>query len=318
MSRYLVRRIGRGIITLWISITITFLILRLMPGDPADIMADPHMTQEVRDSILHDFGLDQPLGVQYLIYLKQLAAGNLGTSFRSLQPVTAVLLERLPWTLLLTGTAFVLTVLLGIPLGVLAAMQQGKPVDRGINAVAIIGNSLFIPWLAITMLYFLGYRWNLFPIGGAKEIGAEGQALYVSIVQHLALPAATLVIGQLAQYVLFMRTSMVETLHEDYIRTARAKGLRQRAVVAVHALKNAVLPTITMMGLQLGFLVGGAVLTETVYAYPGVGRLIYESVTQLDYPVLQGAFIVLAATVIVANIITDLCYGFLDPRIQYE
>ncbi len=241
MSRYLVRRILRGLITLWISVTVTFLILRLMPGDVADVMADPRMNQEIRNSILRDFGLDQPLGVQYLIYLKQLLSGNLGTSFRSLLPVSQILLERLPWTLLLTGTAFTVTVLLGIPLGVLAAMQQGKPVDRAINAVSIIGNSLFIPWLAITMLYFMGFRWNLFPIGGAKDIGAEGHELALSVVKHLALPAATLVIGQLAQYVLFMRTSMVETLHEDYIRTARAKGLRQRAVVMMHALKNAVL-----------------------------------------------------------------------------
>jgi peptide/nickel transport system permease protein len=318
MSRYLVRRILRGVLTLWISVTVTFLILRLMPGDPADIMADPHMTQQVRDSILRDFGLDQPLGVQYVIYLKQLLTGNMGTSFRSLEPVSQLIMERLPWTLLLTGTAFALTVLLGIPLGVLAATHQGKFLDRAINAVSIVGNSLFIPWLGITMLYILGYRWNLFPIGGAKEIGAEGPALTWSVLQHLILPALTLVIGQLAQYVLFMRTSMVEVLHEDYVRTARAKGLKPRTVLLLHALKNAILPTITMMGLQLGVLVGGAVLTETVYAYPGVGRLIYESVTQLDYPVLQGAFIVLAAAVILANTLTDLCYGFLDPRIQYE
>lgn len=318
MSRYLAGRIARGLLTLLISVTLTFLILRLMPGDPADIMADPHMTQEVRQSILRDFGLDKPLGVQYVIYLKQLAMGNLGTSFRSLQPTSKIIIERLPWTLMLTGSAFFVTILLGIPLGVAAAVRRGRPVDRVINAFAIFGNSVFIPWLAITMLYFFGYKWNLFPIGGAKEIGVGGWEMVRSVAYHLILPVGTLVCTQLAQYVLFLRTSMIDVLHEDFIRTARAKGLAEKIVIYKHALKNAFLPTITMMGLQLGYLVGGAVLTETVYAYPGLGRLIYESVLQLDFPVLQGAFIILATTVIAANILTDLAYGFLDPRIRYD
>jgi ABC-type dipeptide/oligopeptide/nickel transport system permease component len=318
MSQYLIKRLGRGLLTLLISVTLTFLILRLMPGNPADVMADPRMTEELRQSILRDFGLDKPLHIQYLIYIKQLAVGNMGTSFRSLQPVSKILLERLPWTLLLTGSAFLITTLLGIPLGVYAATHQGKPSDRIINAASIFGTSIFIPWLALAMLYFLGYKWDLFPIGGAKEIGAEGIPLAISIVKHVALPVATLVTVQLAQYVLFMRTSMVETLGEDYVRTARAKGLVERTTVYTHALKNAILPTLTMMGLQLGFLVGGAVLTETVFAYPGLGRLIYESVTQLDYPVLQGAFILLALTVIVANIFTDVIYSVLDPRIRFK
>ena len=318
MSQYLVKRLLRGLLTLFISITLTFLILRLLPGNPADVMADPHMTEELRQSILRDFGLDKPIHIQYLIYLRQLAVGNFGTSFRSLQPVTKIIMERLPWTLLLTGSSFFITILLGIPLGVLAARRQGQPVDRVINALSIMGTAVFIPWLALAMLYFLGYKWNLFPIGGAKDIGAEGLDLVRSVVLHLILPVTTLVVIQLAQYVLFMRTSMVDVLWEDYVRTARAKGLTEQKTVYTHALKNAVLPTITMMGLQLGYLVGGAVLTETVFAYPGLGRLIYESVTQLDYPVLQGAFILLAVTVIVANILTDLVYSVLDPRIRFR
>jgi peptide/nickel transport system permease protein len=177
---------------------------------------------------------------------------------------------------------------------------------------------VFIPWLALALLYFLGYRWRLFPIGGAKDIGVEGTELAVSVLRHLALPVATLVVIQLAQYVLFMRTSMVDTLQEDFVRTARAKGLSEQLTIYRHAMRHAILPTITMMGLQLGYLVGGAVLTETVYAYPGLGRLIYEAVTQLDYPVLQGAFILLAVTVIVANILTDLAYSVLDPRIRIQ
>ncbi|MCL4516566.1 MAG: ABC transporter permease [Firmicutes bacterium] len=318
MSRYLVKRIGRGFVTVLISVTLTFLILRLMPGNPADVMADPHMTQELRESILKDFGLDKPLAVQYLLYLKQLATGNLGISFRSLQPISRIVMERLPWTLMLTGSAFLITIMLGIPLGVISAVRRGSLVDRTINAFAVFGNSVFIPWLAITMLYFFGYKWNLFPIGGAKEIDVGGWEMVASVVEHLVLPVATLVLTQLAQYVLFLRTSMLDVLQEDFIRTARSKGLTGKVVIYKHALKNAFLPTITMMGLQLGYLVGGAVLTETVYAYPGLGRLIYDSVLQLDYPVLQGAFILLATTVITANIVIDLFYGLLDPRIRYE
>ncbi len=318
MSQYLIKRLLRGALTLLVSVTVTFLILRLMPGNPADVMADPHMTEELRQSILRDFGLDKPLHIQYFIYLKQLLQGNLGTSFRSLLPVSEIIMSRLPWTLLLTGLSFVITVLLGIPLGVVAATHQGRPLDRVINALAIIGTSVFIPWLALALLYFLGYRWRLFPIGGIKDIGVEGRALVISVLRHLALPLATLVVINLAQYVLFMRTSMVDTLQEDFVRTARSKGLSEQTTIYRHALKHAVLPTITMMGLQLGYLVGGAVLTETVYAYPGLGRLIYEAVTQLDYPVLQGAFILLAVTVIVANILTDLVYSVLDPRIRIQ
>jgi peptide/nickel transport system permease protein len=316
MLQYLIKRLLRGLATLLISVTLTFLILRLMPGNPADVVADPHMTEEVRQAILRDFGLNMPLHIQYFVYLRQLLAGNFGISFRSLQPVTKILLERMPWTLLLTGSSFLITIIVGIPLGIIAALRQGRMVDRLINAVAIMGTSVFIPWLALAMLYFLGYKWSLFPIGGAKDIGAEGLELTASVVRHMALPVVTLVIVQLGQYVLFVRTSMVDTLQEDYVRTARSKGLKENRIIYTHALKNAVLPTITMMGLQLGYLVGGAVLTETVYAYPGLGRLIYESVTQLDYPVLQGAFILLAVTVIVANILTDLAYSILDPRIR--
>lgn len=318
MSQYLIKRLLRGVLTLLVSVTVTFLILRLMPGNPADVMADPHMTEELRQSILRDFGLDKPLHIQYVIYLKQLLQGNLGTSFRSLLPVTEIIMSRLPWTLLLTGLSFVFSVLLGIPLGVVAATHQGRLLDRIINALSIIGTSVFIPWLALALLYFLGYRWRLFPIGGIKDIGVEGRELVISVIRHLALPLATLVVINLAQYVLFMRTSMVDTLQEDFVRTARSKGLSEQLTIYRHALKHAVLPTITMMGLQLGYLVGGAVLTETVYAYPGLGRLIYEAVTQLDYPVLQGAFILLAVTVIVANIITDVVYSMLDPRIRIQ
>jgi ABC-type dipeptide/oligopeptide/nickel transport system permease component len=318
MSKFLLRRLLQGVITMLASVTITFLVLRLMPGDPALLVADTRMTEALRMKLLADYGLDKPLLVQYLIYLKQLLQGNFGFSFRQLEPVAKIVMERLPWTLLLTGTAFAFTVLLGIPLGVIAAVRRGSLIDRVINAFAVTGYAIFVPWMAITLLYFFGYKWDLFPIGGAQDIGVEGFTKAVSIAYHLVLPVMSLVLIHLASYVLFLRTSMIDVLHEDYVRTARAKGLTHKVVIYKHTLRNAFLPTLTMMGLQLGYLVGGAVLAETVFAYPGLGRLIYESVTQLDYPVLQGTFIVLAFTVILANILTDIAYSALDPRIRYD
>lgn len=318
MTGYLLRRLLRGAVTVLVSITITFIVLRVMPGDPALLLGETRMTEELRQQIRAQYGLDRPLVVQYAHYLWDLARGDLGTSFRQLRPVADILLEKIPWTLLLTGTSFIFTVLLGVPLGVAAAVRRGSWVDRLVNAFAVIGHAVFVPWLAITLLYFLGYHWALFPIGGARALDAQGAARIPSVIHHLVLPAATLVLVNLATYVLLMRTSMIDTLQEDYVRTARAKGAPPRSVVYRHALRNAILPTLTMMGLQLGHLVGGAVLTETVFAYPGVGRLIYDAVRELDYPVLQGAFIILAVTVVVANIVTDLAYGLFDPRIRFD
>lgn len=318
MSRYLVHRLLRGLLTVLVSITITFLILRLMPGNPADILVDPRMTPEVRSQILADFGLDRPLYQQYVVYIGNLAQGNLGVSFRSARPVLQVIRGRISWTLLLMGTTFVVTLLLGVPLGVLAAVKRNTMPDRLITGLSIIGNAVFVPWLAISLLYFLGYIIPIFPIGGAVALNVTGWARLQSIGMHLVLPVASLTLINLARYVLFLRSSMVEVLAEDFVRTARAKGVQQSRVVYKHALRNAFLPTLTMMGLQLGYMVGGAILTETVFAYPGLGRLIYESVQQHDYPVLQGTFIVLAATVIAANILTDAAYSVLDPRVRFD
>lgn len=318
MTNYLLRRLFRGIITVLVSITITFLVLRVMPGDPALLLGDTRMTEELRQQINAQYGLDKPLIVQYARYLWDLLRGDLGTSFRQLRPVGQILASRMGWTLLLTGTSFLATMLIGVPMGVAAAARRGSWLDRVINAFAVTGHAVFVPWMAITLLYYFGYQLDLFPIGGAQAIGVTGAARFWSVLHHVTLPALSLTLVNLATYVLFMRSSMIEVLNEDYIRTSHAKGVRPRIVVYKHALRNAMLPTLTMMGLQLGHMMGGAVLTETVFAYPGVGRLIYDSVRELDYPVLQGAFIVLAVTVVLANILIDIAYGLFDPRIRFD
>lgn len=315
-SLFVLRRIGRGIATIWFAVTVTFLLLRILPGDPALAIASTNMTDETRATLLAQYGLDQSLVTQYVKYIGQLLQGNLGVSFTQGIDVTDALMARLPWTLLLAGSALLVTVAIGIPLGVLAAARAGRFWDRMVQIVGVTGQSLFVPSVGILLLYVFGLQLGWFPIGGAFTDGTYGMEWYGSVIAHLVLPCLSLVLVQLGAYVLTLRSTLIEALGEDYTTLARANGLPNRRVLWKHALRNALLPTTTLIGLQLGFLVGGAVLTETVYAYPGIGRGIYEAVTQLDYPVLQGAFVLLAATVVVANMVTDIIYGFLDPRVK--
>jgi|AntRauTorckE6833_2_1112554.scaffolds.fasta_scaffold00826_6 peptide/nickel transport system permease protein len=316
MTNYLLKRVIRGLITLLIAVSITFLILRLMPGDPTTIMLDPRMSEAARARLLQEFGLDKSLFVQYFLYLKQMLKGDLGQSFIYRTSVTQVILTRLPWTLLLMGLTQLFTMFIGVPLGVFAGYKKGSILDHLINAFTIFGISIFIPWLGITLLYFFGYQIPIFPIGGAYTPGAEGFTLFKDVVMHLVLPVFTLTLIYLANYVLYMRASMIDVLSEDYIRTARSKGVKEKQVVWKHAVRNALIPTVTMAGLLLGRMVSGAVLTETIFSFPGVGRMIYEAVGQQDFPVLQGAFLILAVSVITMNILTDLVYAYLDPRVK--
>jgi peptide/nickel transport system permease protein len=316
IALFVLRRLGRGVLTVWFAVTVTFLLLRLLPGDPALAVASTNMTEETRAALLTQYGLDKPLPTQYVLYLNQLLHGNLGTSFTQSVPVLDVLAGRIPWTLLLTVTAMLLTVVVGIPLGVMAASHKGGLVDRVVQVVGVTGQSLFVPSVGILLLYLFGLQLGWLPIGGAYSQNVFGFEWYGSVLTHLVLPAVSLTLIQLGSYALTMRATVVEALHEDYVVLARANGLTPRRILWKHALRNALLPATTLIGLQLGFLVGGAVLTETVFAYPGVGRGIYEAVTQLDFPVLQGAFLLLAVTVVAANTLTDIAYGFLDPRVK--
>ncbi|WP_298461072.1 ABC transporter permease [uncultured Cellulomonas sp.] len=316
IALFVLRRLGRGVLTVWFAVTVTFLLLRLLPGDPALAVASTNMTEEARAALLTQYGLDKPLPTQYVLYLGQLLQGNLGTSFTQSVPVLDVLAQRIPWTLLLTATALVLTVVVGIPLGVAAAAHQGRFVDRAVQVIGVTGQSLFVPSVGILLLYLFGLQLGWLPIGGAYSQNVFGFEWYGSVLSHLVLPAVSLTLIQLGSYALTMRATVVEALRDDYVVLARANGIPYRRILWKHALRNALLPATTLIGLQLGFLVGGAVLTETVFAYPGVGRGIYEAVTQLDFPVLQGAFLLLAVTVVAANTLTDIAYGFLDPRVK--
>jgi peptide/nickel transport system permease protein len=316
LLRFAGRRALRGIVTVWFAVTVTFLLLRLLPGNPALAVASPLLPQAQRNALLREYGLNQPMIVQYFKYLWQLLHGNLGVSFAQQLPVTSVIDHELPWTLLLMGSSLVLTLILGIPLGVAAARHPGSLLDRGVQIMSVASGSLFVPSAGILLLFVFGVWLRWLPIGGAYSLGDYGFAWYISVAQHLLLPALSLVMVQIGNYVFTLRATLIGALHEDYADLARAKGAPERTVVWKHGLRNALLPVTTLAGLQLGFLVGGAVLTETIFAYPGIARGIYTAVTQEDYPVLQGAFLLLAVSVVVANFLTDMTYGLLDPRVR--
>lgn len=317
MGNYLIRRILKGLLTIFVSATIAFFIIRLMPADPVTILVDPKMGPEVKQEMMHQFGLDKSIGQQYIIFIEQTLSGNLGVSFKTREPVTTVIMQKLPWTLLLLVIVVTIMLIVGIPIGMQAAKKRDTWFDKFINVFIMMGISIFIPFLSFAFLYFFSYRLKLLPSGGAyTPPPAQGFKYILDVGKHAILPSLTLFIGNVATIILYTRNSMNEVLKEDYIRTAYSKGWHEKYVVRTHALKNALIPTITVTGLIIGSMVGGAVMTETVYGWPGVGRLIYDSVSALDFPVLQGAFIILAVSVVVMNIITDLIVAWLDPRIK--
>jgi peptide/nickel transport system permease protein len=260
-------------------------------------------------------GLDKSIPEQYLIFLRNLAQLEFGQSFFYKEPVIDIIGPRLLWTLLLIGSALALTVLIGVPFGIFSAVHRGRWLDQAITTGTVIGISIFIPLLAFVLIYVFSLQLGLTPVGGAYSPGQQ-DGLVLNVLRHMALPVVTLVIVSLAQVVLFTRSSMLDVLKEDYIRTARAKGADEGRVLWGHAIRNAMIPTVTIIGLMIGKMVAGAVLTETIFAWPGIGSMIYEGVQKQDFPLLQGAFIVLAFSVIVMTLVTDLVVAWLDPRVK--
>ena len=316
MLRYICLRVLKGAVTFLVAVTLTFLIIRLLPGDPTTAFISDSLTPQDAEAIKVSFGLDKPMPVQYVIFLRNLFKLDLGYSFFYKDSVMSILGNRLWWTLLLMVSSLGLTLLIGIPLGVYAAKHKGKFLDQAINVFVTIGISIFVPLLAFGLLYIFSYKLRLTPVGGAYTPGGTSSGMFLDVVRHLILPCVTLVILYLASIVLYTRNSMLDVLKEDYIRTARAKGVNNRIVTWGHALRNAMIPTVTVTGLMLGKMVAGAVLTETVFSWPGIGTMIYDAVQKQDYPLLQGAFLLLAFSVIVMTLITDLIVAALDPRIK--
>lgn len=314
MQRYVAERLAQLFLVLLFLSVIVFTIVRLIPGDPAAVMLGTESTPQALAQIRLEMGLDAPLPVQYVKWLRNVFAGNFGTSWVSKKPALELILGALPVTIQLVASAFLVALLIAFPAGIFAALWPRSWVDQGSTTFALLGISLPSFWLGIMLilLFALGLRW-LPPSG------------YLPMTQDLAgglrttaLPAVTLGVALAAPLTRFLRSGMLDVLALDYVRTARAKGLRERAVIARHALKNALLSVITVLGLQLGALLGGSIVIEQVFGWPGIGRLSLAAIQQRDYGVVQGIVLFVATAFVLVNFVVDLLYLYLDPRIRYE
>jgi len=303
------RRLGWSIVVVWFVVTATFVMVSAIPADPGKAMLGPHATPDAIAKVNALYCLDQSLAVRYGCWVDNLASGNLGESYRSKRAVTAILADRVWPTLQLALAAILLQLLIGVPLGVLAAVRKGRWPDRAASVFGLLGQSAPTFFVGTVLLYLVAYRWEVLPIGGYGEGGWDR-------LRHLVLPAMTLATVGVAYYARMVRTELAETLTEDYVRTARAKGLPERAVVLRHALRPALGPLVTLVGLDLGVLLGGAVVTEAIFAWPGLGRETLQAILDVDMPVILGVVVVSAIAIAIANLVVDLVQLGLDPRLR--
>lgn len=285
-------------------IFLVMLILDIVPGDPAALMLGENATQEMVEELRHQLGLDKPLLVRYVDYLWKLLHGNLGRSVREMAPVSQLIGDTWPATLQLTVAAMFLTFVVGVPLGLVSGAKPGSWLDHGSRLMSLLGLCMPVFWIGLILMFFFSLQLGWFPVGG------------IGSLRHLILPAVTLSAYTVATLARMTRSSLMEVMGEDYIRTARAKGLNYLRVVWGHAFRNALIPIITVFGMQVGQLMGGAILTETVFAWPGLGRLMVGAILDRDYPLLQGTILVFAGSYILINFLVDLSYGFIDPQVS--
>jgi len=314
MTAYLVRRVGTGIVTLLLVTMITFGLMSAAPGGPA-VIVSMTTTASQRAALTAEYGLNQPVPVRYVLWLEHAVTGNLGTSFDYSEPVTSVLGQRFPNTALLAFTALALSVIIGIPLGIAAARRRGSLLDALITGFSTVGLSIPDFWLGTLFIILFAVTLRWLPVSGMTTVGAPVTA--GNLLEHLAMPASVLCLAVLPNIVRFTRSSMATVLDLDYIRTAHAKGLAPARVLFRHALKNALIPVVSTIGLLVPALLGGSVIVESVFAWPGMGRLAVQAATDRDYPMVMGVTIVAGVIVICTNLVVDLLYAVLDPRIQY-
>ncbi len=323
LRKFLIVRSWQILLTFFIILTLLFVLFRMAPGDPLSTLADPLMTEEEVEILKAQFGLDQPLHRQFLLYLWNFIRGEFGTSFHYRQPVVQILADRLPKTALLFTTVTVLYAMVGISLGKILAWKRGTLLDTAMSFLGLLTHTFFLPWLALLMIWVFGYQLGWFPLNGiiSPEVWLDPESSFLrkvlDVLHHMALPMGVLFLTHFGGYTLVMRSTMLETLREDYILTARAKGLPEKLIRNRHAAPNASLPVVTSLGLSLAFSINGGALTETIFSWPGLGRELVSSVAQGDYPLAQAAFLLIAAFVLVSNLLVDIIYAYLDPRIRY-
>ena len=303
MGKYMRRRLLQVIPVLLIVTVVVFFMVHLS-GDPTSMMLPQDATQEARENLREALGLNRPLHVQYWIFIKGLFQGDFGISHKYNAPALPIVLERIPASLELCAVSIVLSVVIAIPLGVWAARAHGTPFDSLVNALAVLGQAMPSFWIGIMLILLLGVKWTLLPVSGRGSMA------------QLIMPSVTLAIGTSAQIIPLVRSSMLEIVHEDYIRTARSKGLSERTVIYRHAFKNALVPVITMVALQIPALFGGALITETIFAWPGLGQLMVTGVTNHDRAIVQACILMITFITIVVNLCADMLYCLIDPRIR--
>lgn len=319
MGEYTLRRI-LACLPLLVGITaVTFGIMQLAPGSPLMMMVDPDASPEDYIRIQEELGMDRPLHVQYVRWLGQVLQGNLGYAVQTGRPVAEMIFERMPATLLLTLSAVIVSYLIAVPLGVISALRQHSVTDYILTLFAFWGLSIPDFFFGVLLVYIFSLRLNLFPTSGYRTIGAglAGLSLVTDRLRYMVLPMMVLALRGIASNMRYTRSSMLEVLGQDFIRTARAKGLPGRTVVYRHALRNAMLPVITMFGLTVPFLLGGSFIVETIFAWPGMGRLGVNAIFAREYPILMGLNLLTSTLVLGGNLLADILYAFVDPRIQY-
>jgi peptide/nickel transport system permease protein len=305
MLGYIASRVLQLLVTLLVITVLVFAMMRLIPGDPAMVIAGTEATPELVARIRTSLGLERPLAVQLAFYLGDVLTGDLGRSIRTGAPVTAEMYPRFVATLQLTLASLFVAVLGGTLAGVWAALHRGRLADTAILISSLAGTSAPSFWVGLVLMIYIGFQADLLPIAGYD--GAL----------HLVLPALTVAVGSMPMIIRLVRSALMESLEEDYVRTARAKGLRERVVVLKHALRNALVPVVTVVGLELGRLLGGVVVVESVFAWPGLGSMLLEAIQARDFPVVQGSVLLFSAFLILTNFAIDLCYGVIDPRIRH-
>ena len=316
MGRFVVRRVIQAIPTFFGITLLSFMVLRLAPGDPVLILfGGGNLRADEIASLRAAYGLDQPLPIQYVRWLGHVLTGDFGQSFLYKRPVIEMIQASLPNTLLLAVLALLVTIGLGVPLGVIAARYRGSAIDQAIRVLGVAAHAIPAFWFGLLIILILSVQFRLFPVGGMLTVGKDPLDMPDRLA-HLVGPVLTLSLGGIANYSRYMRAETLEVLSQDYVRTARAKGLKENVVLFVHTLRNALLPLITALGNQLAFLVSGAVVIEQVFAWPGMGRMTYDAARSKDYPIVMAVVVVASTILLLSYILRDVAYGIVDPRVR--
>ena len=315
--RYLLSKTLQAVVTLWFVLTFNFFLFRILPGDPVALLArSEKLTPDDIARLQHDLGLDLPMVEQYGVYLRETLTGNLGESLTTGIPVTDLIKTRLWPTVLLVGLGTILSAWLGVVIGIRGGWRRGSRFDTTSQYGSLVLYAMPEGWLGMLLLLLFSGMLHWFPAGGYASSTLTGTARIADLLDHLFLPLLTLTLGYIGSFSIVMRASMIDTIAEDYVQTARAKGVPDRLIRQRHVVPNAFLPAFTLIILSFGFVLGGAIVIESVYSWPGLGLLTYQAINTLDYPVIQGVFLIASAAVIVANLVADVTYGYLDPRIR--